>query len=71
MDYATLLEAAVILGGVVWAVAEIRGTTRELRQSIDNLSEHINKLDTTLNEVEKRGHDHETRIRLLEARDAG
>jgi hypothetical protein len=71
MDLSTVLEAAVVLAGIVWAVAEIRGTTRELRLSIDNLSGHINQLDNTLSEVEKRGHEHETRLRLLEARDAG
>jgi hypothetical protein len=43
----------------IWLVAEIKGTTRELRKSIDRLSDTIEKVET-------RQLDHEVRLVLLE-----
>jgi hypothetical protein len=54
-----ILGAVGMGSAAIWLVAEIKGTTKQLRESIDRLSD-------TIERVEKRQIDHEVRLALLE-----
>jgi hypothetical protein len=71
MDPSSILTAIGMLVGAVWVVGEIKNTTRELRNTLENVIATVTKLDQTLGHVENKTNDHEARIRVLEAQDSG
>lgn len=63
---AFILETVIIIIGGVWTVASIKSTTEILNNTIQSLKETVVALKITLDEIDKKQDDHETRIRILE-----
>lgn len=61
-----VLGAISMGGAALWTVAAIRGTTRELRMSIEHLAACVGKLSGAIDDVKNRQVDHEVRLALLE-----
>lgn len=61
------IQTVVIFGGGVWAVADIKGTTRVLSHAIDNLSGRIDDLKEWMGSIQEKHNDHSERIAKLEA----
>lgn len=63
---AFLVETLMIIIGGVWTVASIKSTTEILNNTIQSLKETVLALKITLDEMDKKQDDHETRLRILE-----
>ena len=62
----TALAFISIIATAVWTVAAIKNQTNGLRQAIETLSKAAEKLEATVERIEKRQFDHELRLSLLE-----
>ena len=62
-----VIQTAVLLGGGIWAVSDIKGTTRVLSEAIDNLAERIDELKRWVHSMQDRTNEHSERIAKLEA----
>lgn len=60
-------QTIVLLAGGIWAVSDIKGTTRVLSEAIDNLAERIDELKRWVNSMQDRTNEHSERIAKLEA----
>jgi len=70
MNFAEFLpigQTLVLLGGGIWAVSDIKGTTRVLSEAISNLAQRIDELKEWISSVQDRTNEHSERIAKLEA----
>ena len=63
---ALVVEVLLAIVCAVWIVAAIKNQTNGLRQAIETLSKAAEKLEATVERIEKRQFDHELRLSLLE-----
>lgn len=62
-----VIQTVVLVGGGIWAVADIKGTTRVLSETINNLAERIDELKEWVGGVQTRTNENSERIAKLEA----
>lgn len=70
MDFAEIVpigQTAVILGGGVWAIANIKAMTFNAAERINDLKEVLEDLKEWIVKVESRTNEHSERISRLEA----
>jgi len=62
-----ILQATIILGGMIWTVSKIRSTTEVLNNTILHLTQAITKLELAQAQLVEKLFEHESRISVLEA----
>lgn len=68
MDFALLVEIAVLLVAVVWAVSRIKSTTERLGDRIGSLGASVDELRSDLRYINAEQQDQKIRLAVLEDR---
>jgi membrane protein implicated in regulation of membrane protease activity len=63
---AVFLQIIGMTVAAVWAIATIRSTTTNLKQTIDNLAKTVGRVGEVMDDIQERSHDHEVRLSVIE-----